>query len=123
MSLLATPPVPLPDPPPQAKVAIIHWSSFYRHPFRLYVTASAVSAGPLMFGNGRTALADSLDIVTAELELLIDRHFAANRELIVSNDEGKFWTAAIGDTVLYRSPDGRATLRFARTFVERNPAV
>jgi hypothetical protein len=33
--------VPLPDPPPQAKVAVIHWTSFYRHPFRLYVTHSA----------------------------------------------------------------------------------
>jgi hypothetical protein len=76
-----------------------------------------------MLGNGRTALADSLDIVTAELEMLIDRHFAARRELVVSNDEGKFWTAAIGDTVLYRSPDGRATLRFARTFAERTEGV
>jgi hypothetical protein len=76
-----------------------------------------------MLGNGRTALADSLDIVTAELEMLIDRHFAARRELVVSNDEGKFWTAAIGDTVLYRSPDGRATLRFARTFAARDATV
>jgi hypothetical protein len=76
-----------------------------------------------MIGNGKTALADSLDIVTAELEMLIDRHFAVRRELVVSNDEGKFWTASIGDTVLYRSPDGRATLRFARTFAKRTAGV
>lgn len=31
---------PLPDPPPQARQAIIHWSSFYRMPFTLYVTGS-----------------------------------------------------------------------------------
>jgi hypothetical protein len=76
-----------------------------------------------MLGNGRQALSDSLDIVTAELEQLIDRHFAARRELVVSNDEGKFWTAAIGDNVLYRHPDGLATMRFARTFAERTPGV
>jgi hypothetical protein len=76
-----------------------------------------------MLGNGRHALADSLDILTAELEMLIDRHFAVRRELVVSNDEGKFWTAAIGDNVPFRSPDGRATLRFARTFAERTPGV
>jgi hypothetical protein len=76
-----------------------------------------------MLGNGKTALADSLDIVTAELEMLIDRHFASRRELVVSNDEGKFWTASIGDNVLYRSPDGRAALRFARTFAERTAGI
>jgi hypothetical protein len=76
-----------------------------------------------MYGNGRTALADAMDVCTAELEMLIDRHFAATRTLVVSNDEGKFWTAAFGDTVLYRSPDGAATLRFARTFMAQTPGV
>jgi hypothetical protein len=64
-----------------------------------------------------------MDIVTAELEMLIDRHFGADRTIVVSNDEVKFWTASIGDDVLYRSPDGAATLRFARTFAERNHGV
>ncbi len=75
-----------------------------------------------MYGNGRTALADALDIATAELELLIDRHFAAHRELVVEA-EGSNWTAAIGDVVLFRSADRRAVLRFARTFADRTPRV
>jgi hypothetical protein len=63
------------------------------------------------------------DQIVSEFAALIDRRFAAHRTLLVSNDEGKFWTAAIGDNVLYRSPDGAATLRFARTFAERNAGV
>ena len=72
-----------------------------------------------MYGNGKIALADSLDIVTAELEMLIDRHFAVRRELVVSNDEVKFWTAAIGDNVLYRSPNRASVLRFATAFCDK----
>lgn len=69
------------------------------------------------------ALAEALGIAAEELDGLIDRLFAANRRLIVSNDERKFWTAAIGDNVLYRSPDGAATWRFAKTFADRTPGV
>ena len=76
-----------------------------------------------MLGNGRTALADTLDILTAELEMLIDRHFAANRELVVERESEKHWIAAIGDNVLFRSPDRRAVLRCARTFADRNQDV
>jgi hypothetical protein len=68
-------------------------------------------------------LAEAFDLYTTEFEQWIDRRFAARRELVVANDEGKFWTAAIGDNVLYRSPDGRSVLRFARTFAERTPGV
>lgn len=69
------------------------------------------------------AMGAAFDHAVQDLERLIDRHFAARRTLLVSNDEGKFWTAAIGDSVLYRSPDGAATLRFAHTFAERTSGV
>jgi hypothetical protein len=76
-----------------------------------------------MMTNGRTALGDAIEISIAELDLLIDRHFSVRRELVVERESAKHWTASIGDTVLYRSPDGRSTLRFARTFAERTPGV
>jgi hypothetical protein len=75
-----------------------------------------------MIGNGRTALADALDICTAELEMLIDRHFAVRRELVVER-EGSNWTASIGDDVLYRHPYSLTVLRWAQTFAARNPGV
>jgi hypothetical protein len=31
---------PLPDPPPQAATAVIHWTSFYRTNFTLYIHKS-----------------------------------------------------------------------------------
>ena len=76
-----------------------------------------------MYGNGKHALADALDIVTAELEQLIDRHFAVRRELVVERESAKHWTASVNDTVLFRSADRRAVLRFARTFADRTPGV
>ena len=69
------------------------------------------------------AMGQAFDSAVNDLDNLISRHFVARRTIVVSNDEVKFWTAAIGDDVLYRSPDGKATLRFARTFAERTPGV
>lgn len=57
-----------------------------------------------------------------DLDRLIDRHFAADRTLVVER-EGDRWTAAIGDDVLYRSYDRDATIRFAQTFAEKTPGV
>jgi hypothetical protein len=54
---------------------------------------------------------------------LIDRRFAARRTMTVERESEKYWVARIGDKVLYRSPDGHATLRFAHTFSERTPGV
>lgn len=57
-----------------------------------------------------------------DLDRLIDRHFSANRTLVVER-EGDRWTAAIGDDVLYRSYDRNAVHRFAVTFRDRTPGV
>lgn len=67
-------------------------------------------------------MAEAFDHAIQDLERVIDRHFAAHRTLVVER-EGDKWTAAIGDDVLYRSYDGKATLRFAQTFCERTPGV
>ena len=74
-----------------------------------------------MYGNGRAALADAMDICASELEMLIDRHFAAKRELVLER-EGNHWVASIGDTVLFRS-SWPATMRFAVAFAQKNPNV
>lgn len=39
------PPMPLPDPPPGVRIAYMHWTSFYRAPFRLYVPGGGVQSG------------------------------------------------------------------------------
>lgn len=63
------------------------------------------------------------DEMIASLDRLIDRHFAAQRTLVVERESAKHWTASVGDDVLYRSPDGRATLRFAKTFAHKTAGV
>jgi hypothetical protein len=75
-----------------------------------------------VYGNGRTALADAMDICAAELEALIDRHFAAKRDLVVER-EGNHWVASIGDTVLFRVVDVAAAMRFAHAFAAKTPGV
>lgn len=75
-----------------------------------------------MYGNGKHALADAMDIVTAELEILIDRNFAANRTLVVE-PEGGNWTATLSGAVLYRSANRDAVVRFALAFQAKTDGI
>jgi hypothetical protein len=77
-----------------------------------------------MLGNGRTALADSLDIVTAELEQLIDRHFAARRSIKAENTLDGRWLARTDHAILFpATKDLDTVIRFVRAFAEKNEAV
>jgi hypothetical protein len=45
--------IPLPDPPPQATIATIDWTSFYRQPLNIYLDNNRTSRYHRL--NGRTA--------------------------------------------------------------------
>lgn len=68
-------------------------------------------------------ITDTVDVLIEELDRVISRHFALERTIVVERESIKHWIASIDDDVLYRSPDGPATLRFARTFASRTPGV
>ena len=74
--------------------------------------------------NAIEAFNEAFGLASLELDRIINRRFSPPRTLIVERESEKHWTATIdGDKVLYRSPDGMATLRFAQTFAARNAGV
>lgn len=69
-------------------------------------------------------MGQAFDLAVHDLDRLIARRFAgADRTLVVERESVKHWVARIDDDVLFRSPDGSATLRFAHTFASRNAGV
>lgn len=68
-------------------------------------------------------MGQAFDQAVQDLNVLIDRRFAARRTMTVERESEKHWIAELSGRVLYRSPDYDATMRFALTFVERTPGV